>query len=154
MEAAKFFAAGHTRADVAERCGVSGRSAHAWHRVWSREGAAALQATMKPGPVAKFSAEEVAVLEQELRRGPVAHGYDNALGTLPRVGRLMAETFQRKTSPSEVWRRLRRMRWSPQKPQASGARARRREDHRMERPALAATQGQGSKRAAHHCLRG
>jgi len=56
------------------------------------------------------------VLEKELRRGPVAHGYDNDLWTLPRVGRLIAETFQRKTSPSEVWRLLRRMRWSAQKP--------------------------------------
>jgi transposase len=58
----------------------------------------------------------MAVLAAELRRGPVAHGYDNDLWSLPRVGRLITETFQRKTSPSEVWRLLRRRRWSPQKP--------------------------------------
>jgi transposase len=116
MEAAKLFAAGQRRAEVAVRCGVSWRAAHEWHRTWSKEGAEALRATKKPGPVAKFSGEDMVVLARELRRGPVAHGYDNDLWNLPRVGRLIAETFQRKASPSEVWRLLRRMRWSPQKP--------------------------------------
>lgn len=116
MEAAKFFASGHTRAEVAVRCGVSWRSAHEWHRAWSKEGAEALKAKTKPGPVAKFSEADMAVLATALRRGPVAHGYDNDLWNLPRVGRLITETFQRKVSPSEVWRLLRRMRWSPQKP--------------------------------------
>ena len=76
----------------------------------------ALKATTKPGPVLKFSEEDVAVLEQELRRGPMAHGYDNDLWTLPRVGRLVSESLAKQASSSEVWRLLRRMRWSPQKP--------------------------------------
>ena len=116
LEAAAFFAAGHTRAEVAARCGVSWRSAHEWHRTWSQGGAQALKARNKPGPVPKFSAEDMAMLATELRRGPVAHGYENDLWSLPRVGRLITETFQRQSSPSEVWRLLRRMRWSPQKP--------------------------------------
>jgi transposase len=116
LEAAELFATGHRRAEVAGRCGVSWRSAHEWYRAWSKEGAEALKAKKKPGPAAKFSEEDMGVLASELRRGPVAHGYDNDLWTLPRVGRLITETFQRKTSPSEVWRLLRRMRWSPQKP--------------------------------------
>lgn len=116
MEAAKFFAAGHTRAEVAVRCGVSWRAAHEWHGAWSQEGAEALKAKTKPGPAPKFSEADMAVLATELRRGPMAHGYDNDLWNLPRVGRLITETFQRKVSPSEVWRLLRRMRWSPQKP--------------------------------------
>ena len=116
MHAAELFAAGHTRAEVAARCGVTWRSAHEWHRAWSKEGAPALQAGNKPGPAPKFSEEDREVLASELRRGPVAHGYDNDLWSLPRVRRLIAETFRRKVSPSEVWRRLRRMRWSPQKP--------------------------------------
>jgi len=123
MQAAELFALGHTRAEVAARCGVSWRSAHEWHRVWSQEGVQALKAGNKPGPAPKFSEEDIARLAKELRRGPVAHGYDNDLWSLPRVGRLITETFQRKVSPSEVWRLLRRMRWSPQKPRRQ-ARAR------------------------------
>ena len=72
MEAARLFAAGHSRAEVAGWCGVSWRSAHEWHRGWSQEGVEALRAKKKPGPVAKFSEEDMAVLARELRRGPVA----------------------------------------------------------------------------------
>ncbi len=41
MEAAKFFAAGHTRAEVAVLCGVSWRAAHEWYRARSKDGAEA-----------------------------------------------------------------------------------------------------------------
>ena len=116
MEAAKLLAAGRARAEVAGLCGVSWRSAHEWRRVWSKEGAEALRAKKKPGPGGRFSEEDMAVLARELRRGPVAHGCDNDLWSLPRAGRLITETFHRKASPSEVWRWLRRMGWSPQKP--------------------------------------
>ena len=44
-------------------------------------------------------------------------GMTTICGPLPRVGRLMTESFGQKGSPSEVWRRLRRRCWSPQKPQ-------------------------------------
>lgn len=116
MQAGELFAAGQSRAQVAEQCGVTWRSAHQWHRVWSQGGVGALKATTKPGPALKFSEEDVVVLEKELRRGPVAHGYDNDLWTLPRVGRLVRESLAKQASSSEVWRLLRRMRWSPQKP--------------------------------------
>ena len=116
MKAANMFEAGQGRAAAARLCGVSWRAAHEWHRAWSENGASALKATNKPGPAPKFGEAEVALLAEQLRRGPLAHGYDNDLWTLPRVGRLITESFGKKVSPSEVWRLLRRMRWSPQKP--------------------------------------
>lgn len=116
MKAATMFEAGKGRAEVARECGVSWRSAHEWHRGWSEKGAEALKATTKPGPVPKFSEGDVTVLAEALRRGPLAHGYENDLWTLRRVGRLIRELFSKKVSQSEVWRLLRRMRWSPQKP--------------------------------------
>jgi len=86
------FKAGQGRAEVARLCGVSWRSAHEWHRVWSHEGSGALKATTKPGPKAKFSDAEVTVIEEQLRRGPTEHGYENDLWTRRRVGRLVTET--------------------------------------------------------------
>jgi len=79
MEAARLFSAGHSRAEFAGRCGVSWRSAYEWHRVWSKERAEALKAKKKPGPAAKFSEEDLTLLEAELRHGPVAHGYEKNL---------------------------------------------------------------------------
>jgi len=117
MRAAELFEAGQTRAQVAEELGVTWRSAHEWHRAWSQGGVGALKASTKPGPAPKFSDEEVARLEKELRRGALAHGYANELWTLPRVGRLVKETLTKKVSSSEAWRLLRRMRWSAQKPE-------------------------------------
>lgn len=129
MKAAELFEAGQSRAQVAEALSVTWRSAHEWHRVWSNGGAGALKASTKPGPAPKFSEEEVARLEKELQRGALAHGYANELWTLPRVGRLVQETFERKVSSSEAWRLLRRMRWSPQKPER---RARERDEARIQ----------------------
>jgi transposase len=116
MEAARLFAAGQTRAQAARTLKVSWRAAHTWYQDWQQGGVVALKATAKPGPKPKFGDEEVARLEKQLRRGPKAHGYENELWNLPRVGRLVHELFGKKASPSEVWRLLRRLRWSPQKP--------------------------------------
>jgi len=116
MQAAQMFAEGRTRAQVAADLGVSWRSVHNWFLAWSKEGEKALEAQGKPGPAPKFSDAEVDALELELRRGALAHGYANEIWTLPRICRLVKERYERKISPSEAWRLLRRMGWSPQKP--------------------------------------
>ena len=77
MEAGKMFEAGQGRAFVARVCGVSWRSAHEWHRAWSQKGLNALKATTKPGPKAKLSDAEVTLLEEQLLRSPLVHGYAN-----------------------------------------------------------------------------
>lgn len=116
MEAARMFDEGMTRAEVSQELGVSWRAAHDWHGAWKSGGWEALAAGKKPGPQPKFDDGEVARLEMALREGALAHGYDNELWTLRRVGRLVGDLYERKVSQSEVWRLLRRMRWSPQKP--------------------------------------
>lgn len=116
MEAARMFTEGKTRAAVARELGVTWRAAHGWHGAWKTGGCGALAAGRKPGPEPKFDDAEVALLESALRQGALAHGYDNELWTLRRVARLVGDLWDKKASPSEVWRLLRRMRWSPQKP--------------------------------------
>jgi len=116
MKAARMFDEGRTQAEVARELGVSWRAAHDWHGAWKSGGREALAAGRKPGPAPKFDNGEMARLEIALREGALAHGYDNDLWTLRRVGRLVGDLFGKKVSQSEVWRLLRRMRWSPQKP--------------------------------------
>lgn len=46
----------------------------------------------------------------------MAHGYQNELWTLRRVGELVRKLTGKKAFNSEVWRLLKRAGWSPQKP--------------------------------------
>ncbi len=117
MRAASMFGAGHSRADVADALGVSWRATHDWYKRWNAGGAHALKAGDKPGPAPKFDDNEVEAIRQGLLGGALAQGYSNELWTLRRVSRMVKELTAKKTSPSEAWRLLRRMNWSPQKPE-------------------------------------
>lgn len=124
MRAVEMFARGDSRAEVAAELGVTWRSAHDWYKAWRRGGARALASKGKPGPQPKFDAGHAERLEVLLSEGAMAHGYENALWTIPRIRRLIAEHLGLAASGSEVWRLLRRMGWSSQKP-AKRARERR-----------------------------
>ena len=128
MEAGEMFERGETRAEVASGLGVSWQSANEWHKRWIRDGRSGLEPEGRPGPESKFNDAEVGMLREELKKGSLAHGYSNELWTLRRVGRLVRELTGKKTSPSEVWRLLRRMGWSPQKPER---RARERDEDKI-----------------------
>jgi transposase len=115
---------------VAARLGVSWQAAHGWFRRWQGGGAAALEPEGKPGPALKFSDAEAGLIVAEPAKGSVAHGYKNEIWTLRRVGALIRALTGKKASASEVWRLLRRMGWSPQKPQR---RARERDEAKIDR---------------------
>lgn len=116
LRAAQLFSEGKTRAAVARILGVSWRSVHEWHKTWKQSGESGLKAGSKPGPTPKFSDEEVAEVETELKAGAVAQGYSNELWTLRRISALILKTTGKRASQTEAWRLLRRMGWSPQKP--------------------------------------
>ena len=117
MKAAELFSEGESRAAVARALNVTWRAAHGWYEQWQAGGAESLRAKGKPGPEPKFTDSEVEKLREELTQGAMAHGYPNEIWTLRRAGRLVRDTFGKKASVSEVWRLLKRMNWSPQKPE-------------------------------------
>jgi transposase len=116
MEAARMFSAGATRAQVARKLRVSWQTAHAWFKAWQSGGPDALKSKGKPGPVPKFNDSHRRRVAQLLAQGPQAHGYDNALWSLPRVRAVVAKHLGIRASTTDIWRLLRSMRWSPQKP--------------------------------------
>lgn len=116
MEAARLFEQGWRRAEVARTLRVSWQTCHAWYRAWQGGGAAALQSKGKPGPRPKFNDSHRQRLAELLAQGPQAHGYDNALWSLPRVRAVAAKHLGIEASTTDIWRLLRSMRWSPQKP--------------------------------------
>jgi transposase len=81
MQAAAMFAAGDGSAVIAKRLRVSLRSVQRWRQCWQDEGERGLRSA---GPTSrpKLSQALFAVLEQELAKGPVAHGWPDQTWTL------------------------------------------------------------------------
>jgi transposase len=115
LQAADLFAQGKTRAEVAGELGVSAQTASRWYARW-RDGGAAGMRTARQGKPAQLGPGELGKVRRVLEGGAVAAGFDNDLWTLARV----AEVIERVTGvahhPGHVWRILKRMRWSLQRP--------------------------------------
>ena len=110
------FTKGVPQAEVARRLKVSRQSVSRWYRTWTEEGKAALVDAGRAGRPPRLTADQKARVEEELLRGPTAHGYATQLWTLARV----AEVIQRVTGvryhPGHVWRLLHELGWSVQRP--------------------------------------
>jgi len=116
QQAAAMFEAGARQAQVVTALGASRSAVSRWHTAWLAGGPAALAARRATGRPPKVSPEQLLTLEQELLRGPTAHGYATELWTLERIRRLIHELFGVWYDPAHVWRLLGRMGWSCQKP--------------------------------------
>jgi transposase len=55
-------------------------------------------------------------VERALLRGAQAHGFDNDLWTLTRVAEVIQRLTGQRYHPGHVWRILRGMGWTPQRP--------------------------------------
>jgi transposase len=60
--------------------------------------------------------DQLAVIEKELLRGAVAHGYSADLWTLQRVAKLISSLTGVDYHIGHVWKILRKMEWSLQRP--------------------------------------
>ena len=115
LEAAERFAAGDESALIAKDLRVHVRSVQRWRKAWSEEGEAGL---VSKGPVSHpiLSDELFAVLEQELDKGPVAHGWPDQTWTLARITTLIGRRFHKSYTPQGVAVLLHRHDWSHQVP--------------------------------------
>jgi transposase len=123
------FALGKTNVEVAEACGVSLSAVKLWKRAWQTHGAEGLAAKPHPGREPFLSARKLAQVEKLLLRGALAAGFDSDLWTCPRVAHLIRERFGVDYHPAHVWKLLRKLGWSCQKPER---RARERDEEQIE----------------------
>jgi transposase len=65
---------------------------------------------------ARLSAAELEAVAQALGKGPQAFGFDTDLWTLARVAAVIERLTGVRHHPGHVWRLLRRLGWSPQRP--------------------------------------
>jgi transposase len=115
LQAADLFAQGETRAEVAAELGVSAQTASRWWQRW-RDGGAAGMRTARLGKPAQLGPAQLAKIRRVLDRGAVAAGFDNDLWTLARVAEVIERVTEVAHHPGHVWRLLKAMRWSLQRP--------------------------------------
>ena len=121
---------GKSPTEVARLVGVSRQAVSQWKTAFQQGGPEALAAKPPPGNQRKLQPEQLQALEQILLEGPLAAGYSTDLWTLARVAEVIEAHFGVSYCESGVWRLLRRLGWSCQKPER---RARERNDQAVQR---------------------
>jgi len=72
--------------------------------------------TGRAGRKPKLCEGDLLKIETALKQGPEVFGYETALWTPPRVTKLIEEECGVRYHPSQVWRILRKLGWSCQRP--------------------------------------
>lgn len=116
LEAAALFEGGATQADVVRALGVSRQSASRWHRSFLEGGAPALRSPGRQGRRPRLSVAQRSTVEEALLEGARAHGFATDLWTLARAAVVIERLTGVAYHPGHVWRLLRQMGWSSQRP--------------------------------------
>lgn len=115
MEAAERFAQDVENKVIAHDLRISVRSVQRWRKAWSQGGPGAL-ASKGPASLPLLSDELFAVLEQELAKGPAAHGWPDQTWTLSRIKTLIGRRFHKSYTIQGVAALMKRHGWSCQVP--------------------------------------
>ena len=112
--AGEYFAAGERPATVARALNICHESARLWYHRWRAD--AAVPPLQPRGRRPQLGPEQLARLAAELERTALAHGYATELWTLARIADLIYQLFGVRHHPSYVFRLLRGLGWTCQKP--------------------------------------
>ena len=128
QKAMALFEQGERQAVVAAVLKVSRQSVSRWYQDWINKDTQAIHGAIRAGRKRRLSQQQVAQIQKELLKGATAHGYSSDLWTLPRVAQLIESTTAVRYHPGHVWRVLRQMGWSLQRPTL---RAKERDEHKI-----------------------
>ncbi len=108
MQAGALFAAGRSQAEVAHQLGVARQNASRWHAQWQAGGLNALRSAGPTGQAPRLSDQQLAAIDQALRQGARAHGFDTDHWTLARITSVIEQLTGVGYHPGHVWKLLRR----------------------------------------------
>jgi transposase len=117
LKAAALFDQGVPQAEVARRLGVSRQAVSVWSAGWRKSGEKALAAAGRAGRRPRLDAPQLQRVEVALLEGPRANGFDADLWSLPRIAAVIARLTGVHYHSGHVWRVMRALGWSAQKPQ-------------------------------------
>ena len=117
MQAGALFAAGRSQAEVARTLGVARQNVSRWHAQWRAGGLNALRSAGPTGQASRLSDQQLAAIDQALREGARAGGFDTDHWTLARITTVTERLTGVGYHPGHVWKLLRhRMRYRLQRP--------------------------------------
>jgi len=116
LRAARMFQQGESQAEIARVLGVHRQTVHRWSKQVEQEGRAALKKAGRAGRKPRLSTVDLQRIAQELKRGPEVLGYETSLWTAPRVADLIERECGIRYHPGHVWKILRQLGWSCQRP--------------------------------------
>ena len=114
--AAALLRKGCTQADVARHLEVSEMSVSRWAKTLEKNGLRGLRSAGRTGRHNRLDDRQRKRVERILQEGPQAHGYETGLWTLPRVAEIIEKECGVRYHPGHVWRVLRELGWSCQRP--------------------------------------
>ena len=118
MEAARLLKQGIHEAEVARRVGVHRQSVNRWARQLADSGVSSLKKAGRAGRRPRLSETDLEKIRQALKRGPESLGYETNLWTAWRVADLIQRECGVQYHPGHVWKVLRNLGWSCQRPTA------------------------------------
>lgn len=127
--AIRLFKKGVRQAEVARELKVSRQSVSVWFKQWQQHGDEALRRAPRSGRPPKLTAADRSKVKRALLKGAVSNGYRTDLWTLRRVGEVIERHTGVAYHQGHVWRILRSMGWSLQRP---AKRAVERDDKKIE----------------------
>ena len=116
LRAARLLEKGVSQSEVARQVRVRRQSVSRWAQQLEKEGRAGLQQAGRAGRRPRLSAKDRERIERGLKKGPEEFGYDSGLWTSARVAHLIAQECGIRYHPGHVWRILRQLGWSCQRP--------------------------------------
>lgn len=107
---------GISEAEVARQVGVHRQSVNRWAKQIEEQGRAGLKQAGRAGRKSRLGETDFKRLEEKLKRGAEALGYETNLWTLDRVAALIERDFGVKYHAGHVGWLLKKLGWSCQRP--------------------------------------
>jgi transposase len=116
MRAAELLQKGVSQSEVARQVGAHRQSVSEWAAMMRAKGKKGLRKAGRAGRRPRLRPEDIQRIERGLKRGPEALGYETSLWTANRVAHLIEQECGVAYHPGHVWRILRQLGWSCQRP--------------------------------------
>jgi len=116
-KAIELLKSGEKPTTVARRVNSALSSIYLWWQQFRERGNDGLKTKPTPGRTPRLSKVQTKKLIRLLLKGAKYAGYTTELWTLERIAELIEKKFGVKYHPSHVWKMLRKLNWSSQKPE-------------------------------------